>query len=146
VERGSFPSNLTTPAATGHSLFADIRDRTGPRTTLWHLDGPDGTVALHRVPSPLLEQVQVQYRARVVVASSSSAVSRAEQRRDGLWSVSSTRRLASSALSRRLLLQYPSLSAFDDVVHGCHHGWFQPHPEFGQDRHKHRSKRIEVGL
>ncbi len=60
--------------ATGHSLFADIRDLTSLRTTLWRLDGPDGTVGFHRVPSPLLEQAQVQYSARVVVASSSSAL------------------------------------------------------------------------
>lgn len=60
--------------ATGHSLFADIRDRTSLRTTLWRLDGPDGTVAFHRVPSPLLERAQVQYSARVVVASSSGAL------------------------------------------------------------------------
>lgn len=60
--------------ATGHSLFADIRDRTSLRTTLWRLDGPDGTVGFHRVPSPLLEQVQVQYSAPVVVASSSGAL------------------------------------------------------------------------
>ncbi|MEY2525124.1 MAG: hypothetical protein QOJ66_3689 [Ilumatobacteraceae bacterium] len=37
-------------------------------------------------------------------------------------------------------------SAFDDVVHGRHHRWVQPHPEFAQDRHKHRAKSIEVGL
>jgi hypothetical protein len=60
--------------ATGHLLFADIRDGSNPRTTLWRLDGPDGTVAFHRVPSPLLEQAQVQYSTPVVVANSSGAL------------------------------------------------------------------------
>jgi hypothetical protein len=60
--------------ATRHSLFADIRNGGSLRTTLWRLDGPDGTVAFHRVPNPLLEQTQVQYSTRVVVASSSGAL------------------------------------------------------------------------
>ena len=66
---------------------------------------------------------------------------------DGTLHVSSLSPVPSSAHSAESArLQRAGSSAFDDVVHVRHHGWVQLDPEFTEDRHKHGSKGIEVGL